>query len=179
MKRIKAFEWVVIRVKGEARVAEKELARIKQLLTFTQGVSDLKTTQAAMGLHHFLTILIMLMVSGLVAGVSLSQWPLSVNAAPPAQEDNDTVAAGDVEDDVVNEANEADEADASPDQTGITADEARAAAETANPGTKSLEVELKNENGTLVYEVELDNGLEVMVDAANGNILGTERDEAD
>jgi hypothetical protein len=169
-----------IKVKGEPRVAEKELTQINQSLTeFTQGVSDLKTVQATMRLQHFLTILIMLMVGGLVAGVSLSQWPLSVNAAPPAQQDNDTVAAGDVEDDVANEANEADEADASPDQTGITGDEARAAAETANPGTKSLEVELKNENGTLVYEVELDNGLEVMVDAANGNILGTERDEAD
>ena len=53
------------------------------------------------------------------------------------------------------------------------------AAEAANPGTTALDVELENENGALVYEVELDNGLEVMIDAANGNILGTEVEEVD
>jgi len=131
------------------------------------------------GARSFFTILIMLMIGGLVAGALLSQTPLSVNAAPSAQEDNDTHGAGDVEYDDGNEANEDDEANGSLDQTGITADEARAAAEAAHPGTRGLEVELENENGTLVYEVQLDNGLEVMVDAANGSILGTERDEAD
>ncbi len=121
-------------------------------------------------------VLVGLLVGSLGAGVFLSQRPLSVNEAPSAQEGNATDEAGDVEDDNGDEANGADEA---PDQTDITADEARAAAKAANPGTKALEVELENENGTLVYEVELDNGLEVMVDAANGNIMGTERDEAD
>lgn len=172
MRRPKALEEVVIRVKEAARKAEKKLTQINQLMIeFIPGVSHLKTAQAAMGLQHFLTILIVLMVGGLVTGVCLSQRTLSVNAALPGQEDNDTVDAGDVEED-------GNEADVSPDQTGITADEARAAAEAANPGTKALEVELENENGTLVYEVELDNGLEVMVDAANGDIQGTERDEA-
>ena len=128
------------------------------------------------GARRFFTICIMLMMGGLVAGGFLSRPPLSVHAAPSAQKDNDTYEAGEVEDDDGNEANEADEANGSSDQTGITADEARTAAEAANPGTKALEVELENENGTLVYEVGLDNGLEVMVDAANGNILGTERD---
>src|SRR3989337_671847 len=118
-------------------------------------------------------VLVGLLVGNLGAGFFLSQRPLSVNAAPPPQEGNDTDEAGDVEDD------DGDEANVPPDQTGITADEARAAAEAANPGTKALEVELENENGTLVYEVELDNGLEVILDAANGNILGTERDELD
>lgn len=177
MKRIKVLEGLVKRVKEAAKMAEKELAQIKQLLTeFTQGVSDLKTAQVAMGLQHFLTILIMLMVGGLVAGVFLSQRPLSVNAGAFAQEGNATDQAGEVEDENGDEASEAVEA---PDQIGITADEARAAAEAANPGTKALEVELEYGNGTLVYEVELDNGLEVIVDAANGNILGTEREEAD
>ena len=131
------------------------------------------------GAPRFFTILIMLIMGGLVEGGFLSQGPLSVNAVLSAQEDNDTYEAGDVEYDDGNEANEDDEANGSLDQTGITADEARAAAEAAHPGTRGLEVELENENGTLVYEVQLDNGLEVMVDAANGNILGTERDEAD
>ena len=118
-------------------------------------------------------VLVGLLAGSLGAGVFLDQRPLSLNAAPPTQEGNATDEAGDVEDD------DGDEATVPPDQTGITADEARAAAEAANPGTKALEVELENENGTLVYEVELDNGLEVILDAANGNILGTERDEAD
>ena len=118
-------------------------------------------------------VLVGLLVGSLGAGVFLNQRPLSVNSAPPTQQGNATDEVGDVEDD------DGDEANVPSDQTGISADEARATAEAANPGTKALEVELENENGTLVYEVELDNGLEVMVDAANGNILGTERDEAD
>jgi uncharacterized membrane protein YkoI len=36
-------------------------------------------------------------------------------------------------------------------------------------------VELDNENGVVVYSVELDNGLDVKVDAGNGNILHTEQ----
>ena len=61
----------------------------------------------------------------------------------------------------------------------ITADEAKAAALEAYPGTNAVEVELERENGTLVYEVELDNGLEVAVDANDGAILGTEQEDAD
>jgi len=40
-------------------------------------------------------------------------------------------------------------------------------------------VELENENGTIVSEVELDDGLDVQVDTANGNILNTEQKDAD
>ena len=40
-----------------------------------------------------------------------------------------------------------------------------------------IEVELENEHGTIAYEVELDNGLEVMVDPNDGSILGTEQDD--
>jgi uncharacterized membrane protein YkoI len=117
-----------------------------------------------------------LLVGGLSAGVFLSQRSLSAGVAPSAQAGHATHESGDVQDDNGDEPNEVDQAQS---QTGVTSDEARAAAETGNPGTKALEVELEDENGTLVYEVELDNGLEVMVDAANGNILGTERDEDD
>ena len=117
-------------------------------------------------------VLLGLLVGGLGAGVFLSQRPLSVNAAPPAQEDSGTDEAGEVKDDG-DEAGEAEEA-VSPDQANITADEAKAAAEAAYSGSKAVAVELENENGKVSYEVELDNGLEVIVDAGNGDILGTE-----
>ena len=98
-------------------------------------------------------------------------------------EDDDNDEAGDVdepgdveEDDDDAEQEDENEAGVSPDQTSITADEAKAAAEAAYPGAKALEVELENEHGTVAYEVELDNGLEVMVDSADGSILGTDTD---
>jgi len=59
----------------------------------------------------------------------------------------------------------------------ITADEAKAAALAANPGANVVASELDKENGALVYEVELDNGLEVAVDANTGAILGTEQED--
>lgn len=127
-----------------------------------------------MKINKFIVIAVMLLgllVGSLGAGLFLNQGGFAVNAAPPAQEDDDADEVDDVDDD--------DDAKVSPDQAGITADEAKAAAEVANPGTKALEVELENENSTIVYEVELDNDLEVIVDAANGNILGTEEDDAD
>lgn len=119
-------------------------------------------------------VLFGLLISGLGTGVLLTQRSLAVNAAPPVQEDNDTDEVGDVEDDDGNEADEAEEADVSPDQTGITADEAKAAAEAAYSGSKAVAVELEKENGQVIYEVELDNGLEVIINAGNGDILGTE-----
>jgi uncharacterized membrane protein YkoI len=147
-----------------------------------------------------------LLAGGLVAGILFSRQPLPVDAASPAQQDpgcvdddqnvetdnpedsgcddeaDDADEPGDVdegddgEDDDANEADGADEANTSPDKAGITADEARAAAEAAYAGTKAVEVELERENGLLMYEVRLDNGLEVIVDAANGDIIGTEQD---
>jgi len=65
---------------------------------------------------------------------------------------------------------ETDEAAALQPMAVISNDEAKAVAEAANPG---------NENGVLVYSVELDNGLEVKVDAGNGTILRTEQADAD
>jgi hypothetical protein len=61
----------------------------------------------------------------------------------------------------------------------ITPEQAKAAALEANPGATVVETELESENGVLVYEVELDNGLEVIVDASDGTILGTEQEDAD
>ncbi|MBU1660436.1 MAG: PepSY domain-containing protein [Chloroflexi bacterium] len=56
----------------------------------------------------------------------------------------------------------------------ITAAEAEAAALDANPGASVVTTELDNENGTLVYSVELDNGADVKVDAGNAAILFTD-----
>ncbi len=113
-----------------------------------------------------------LLAGGLGAAVLLSQ-PSSVDAAPAVRQGTCP------DDEATNGADDADEANVSPGQTGITADEARAAAEAAYPGSKAREVELENENGAIVYEVELDNGLEVVLDPANGNTLCSEQDDAD
>ena len=50
-------------------------------------------------------------------------------------------------------------------------------AQAAYPGSQAREVELKNENGCLVYAVSLSNGLEVKVDAGNGQLLSTESEK--
>lgn len=116
-----------------------------------------------------------LVIGGLAVGVLSSQMPLNANAAPPAQGGDDADEAGDVEDNDGDEAGEAEEA-VSPTQANITPDEAKAAAEAAYPGTKALEVELEKERGMIAYEVELDNGLEVLIDPANGDLLGVDTD---
>lgn len=61
----------------------------------------------------------------------------------------------------------------------ITSDDASSAAVAANPGTVR-KVELENENGNVVYSVEIDTGsgiVDVKVDAGNARILGTESDD--
>lgn len=74
---------------------------------------------------------------------------------------------------------EADEAAALAGLATITPEQAKSVALEANPDATVVEVELGNENGALVYEVELDNDLEVKVDAGNGAILSTEQEDAD
>ena len=59
-------------------------------------------------------------------------------------------------------------------QAKITADQANAAALAANPGTTVVKTDLGDENGSLVYGVELSNGSEVKVDAGNAKILATD-----
>lgn len=70
---------------------------------------------------------------------------------------------------------EADEAAALQAKATITSAQAEAAALAANPGTTVVKTELDNENGVLVYSVELSNGMDVKVDAGNGKILHTEQ----
>jgi uncharacterized membrane protein YkoI len=56
----------------------------------------------------------------------------------------------------------------------ISSSEAEAAALAANPGTSVVKSALENENGTLVYSVELSNGNEVKIDAGTTKVLHTE-----
>lgn len=69
---------------------------------------------------------------------------------------------------------EADEAAALAGQAKISIEDAKTVALAANPGTNVVKAELDNENGALVYSVELSNGSDVKVDAGNGAILHTE-----
>ena len=70
------------------------------------------------------------------------------------------------------EANKAEEQ--APAQTRVTAEQAKSIAELANPGATALAVEFEREGGRGIWEVELDNGLEVEIDANSGVILGAE-----
>jgi hypothetical protein len=58
----------------------------------------------------------------------------------------------------------------------ITAEQAMAAAQAAYPGSKVQKVELENENGCLVFCVNLSNGLEVKVDAGTAAVLQHEQE---
>jgi len=69
---------------------------------------------------------------------------------------------------------EADEAAALQGKATISAADAEAAVLAANPGATVVKTELDNENGALVYSVELSNGADVKVDAGNGSILFTD-----
>lgn len=79
----------------------------------------------------------------------------------------------------VNEATEANGQDQADESTlavtGITAEQAQAIVEAANPGIATLNVEFDRESHKEVWEVELDNGLDVKVDATTGEILSTEK----
>ena len=135
-----------------------------------------------------------LLIGGIGAGTFLTGKPGRAAAAPAAQsadpctEDDDSAEALDTEDmdDVEEEVqcgpedeNEADEAyETAPTGLTLTAVQAQQIAEEANPGVATLAVEFDRENGHDIWEVELDNGQDVKVDANSGQILLTEtRDE--
>lgn len=69
---------------------------------------------------------------------------------------------------------ETDEATALASMATISVEQAKTAALVANPGTTVIQAELDNENGVLVYSVELSNGSDVKVDAGNAAILYTD-----
>jgi len=125
----------------------------------------------------------LLLSAGLGSGIAMAQAPSERTAVAPQQTagPNDQMMEPSysgsitVPQDQATGQSEADEAAALQSLTKITADQAKAAAEAANPGTTAVKVELDNENGVLVYSVELSNGLDVKVDAGNGQILHTEQ----
>lgn len=53
----------------------------------------------------------------------------------------------------------------------ITPEQAKAAAQAARPGFPVKQVELENENGCLIYDVEFADGWEIKIDAGNGKVL--------
>jgi len=130
---------------------------------------------------------ISLLVAGMGANAALAQNPtppappaaVQQEAGPDDQVQVPSYAGSIVVDQAQYEGmSEADEAAALQKMATISADQAKAAAEAANQGATAVKVELDNENGVLVYSVELSNGLDVKVDAGNGAILHSEQAEA-
>ncbi|MCA9898767.1 MAG: PepSY domain-containing protein [Ardenticatenaceae bacterium] len=128
-----------------------------------------------------------LLLGSLGVGLTLTGKPQAASAQQtvPAAEDGDNVQEPSYTGSIpVDEAqtdgmNEADEAAALQGKATISADEAKAAAEAANPGAQAVKVELDNQNGYLVYSVELDNGLDVKIDAGDAAVLHTEQADND
>lgn len=72
---------------------------------------------------------------------------------------------------------EADESAALADLAILTPEQAKTSALNANPDATVVKVELDNENGAIVYSIELSNGLDVKVDAGNGTVLYSDSDD--
>ena len=115
---------------------------------------------------------------GAMATRSFAQGPTPPAEAPGAPDDGvqeplyaSSIAVDQAQTDGMSEA---DEAAALQGKATISAADAEAAALAANPGATVVKTELDNENGALVYSVELDNGSDVKVDAGNGAILFTD-----
>jgi len=133
--------------------------------------------------------LIALLVVGAMGFVSyrvLASSNLFQSQNCPDTEENEANGTAEAEDantnDCQNDANEtqesngADQSDeTAPSTTGISAAEARTIAEAAYPGAATLAVEFDREWGKDIWEVELDNALDVQVDASTGEILRTEQ----
>lgn len=105
-----------------------------------------------------------------------------IEAGETAEAENSNAEECDQQGENVVDANEATEANGqdqsdeiAPASTGITADEAQAIAEGANPGATTLAIEFDREGGQSIWEVELNNNLDVKVDADSGAILSTEQ----
>lgn len=99
---------------------------------------------------------------------------LGAEDSGPDQQDPSYTSSIQIDQTVTEGMSEADESAALAGQATITSDQAQAAALAANPSATVVKVELDNENGALVYSVELSNGSDVKVDAGNGAILNTE-----
>lgn len=113
-----------------------------------------------------------------VAGIAQNQpqspspvaQPDAGGATTDAQEDPETVNTQQEE---LSEVDEAAEAAALADKAVIGKQQAIDVALAANPSTTLITASLDNENGMVVYSVELSNGSDVKVDATTGQITST------
>lgn len=121
---------------------------------------------------------VLLIAMGAIGGISARAYAQTRSAAPAVQgpcgpdaEARGESTAADAEAAGCAEDSGGESQDAATGTPAISAEEAQQAAETyANAGTAS-EVELEDENGLLVYSVEIA-GQEVTVDAMTGEVLG-------
>ena len=97
------------------------------------------------------------------------------------QQDGPQSGAQDAEtkDDANQPDNEAADAAALAGKATVTADQAKATALAANPGATVVKAELGDENGVIVYSVELSTGADVKVDAQKGTIISTDQAGSD
>lgn len=103
-------------------------------------------------------------LAGLMIGLILTGVGLGVVMATGAVE---TGEAGEIE-------------NIAPGALSVTDEEARAAVLEAYPGEIIGEVDLDTQpDGSLVYDVDISSGQEIMVDARTGVVLGAEVDDAD
>ena len=121
------------------------------------------------------------LVAALVVG-SLTMTAFAQGPTPPAQPEGQADTGPDeqlpsygssirVSDAQYEGVSEADEATALTGLVTITPEQAKDAALAANPGATVVKVELDNENGAVVYSVELSNGMDVKVDAGSAAVL--------
>lgn len=120
----------------------------------------------------------MFFLGSLAVSPAFAQGPTPTN--PPAQTQVDEqqpkyTGSIQVKDSQYEGMSEADEAAALQSKATITAGAAEQAALAANPGTSVIKTGLDNENGVLVYSVELSNGMDVKVDAGTGKVIHTEQ----
>lgn len=109
--------------------------------------------------------------------------PTSPAAAVEEDQTQDPILNGSIQSPEDESLAEADEAKALEGLATISSSDAEQAALDANPGATVNSTELGNENGSVVYEVELTDAdgadLEVKVDAGNGVVLAQETDSED
>jgi uncharacterized membrane protein YkoI len=96
-----------------------------------------------------------------------------VQCGPQDENEADEAGGSEVEDSPENAAADTED-ETAPANLAVTADQAQAIVEDANPGVTTLAVEYDHEDGKHFWEVELDSRQDVKVDADSGQILPTE-----
>lgn len=98
---------------------------------------------------------------------------------PQDAETKDGVPEAETKDGAEQPDNEAADAAALAGKATVTADQAKAMALAANPGAMVVKAELDDENGLIVYSVELSTGVDVKIDAQKGTIVSTNAASSD